>query len=157
MSQRYRNSRKHRPQSYILIGDGFDELEVITFLHRFRQAGLSIKSVSLFNKLVFSRQGVGLKADYELADRPFLADSDCLLILPSGGRNEEMLRKDARVRSLLESFKKGNGRIAVTTDRSHLADDVAELVPNCAPIQPMAGQNLTDFVNDLAEQAAYAN
>lgn len=157
MPHHYRNGRKHRPQCYILIGDGFDELEVITFLHRFRRAGLSIKSVSLFNKLVFSRQGVGLKADYELAERPFGPDADdCLLILPSGGRNEEMLRRDARVRSLLASFNQGNGRIAITTDTSHLAEDVAALVPDRTPIQPMAGQDLTEFVNDLAERAAYA-
>lgn len=52
MSLPYRNKKKKRTQSYILIGDGFDELEVVYFLHKFRQAGLSIKSVSLFDKLV---------------------------------------------------------------------------------------------------------
>ena len=121
MSLPYRNSKRKRQQSYILIDDGFDELEVIYFLNKFRQAGLSIKSVSLFDKLVFSRQGVGLKADYALAEQPLDPTKDCLLILPTGGRNGDALRRDARVRSLLQAVDGGNGRIAVTNSKSQLA------------------------------------
>jgi putative intracellular protease/amidase len=156
MSLAYRNSKKHRAPAYILIGDGFDELEVIYFLHRFRQAGLPIKSVSLFNKLVFSRQGVGLKADYELAEHPVDPQSDCLVILPSGGRNGEMLRRDARVKSLLESIEAGNGRIAVTDENSHLAMDIEQLCSRHPPIQPYRGQGLEEFVDHLADRAAFA-
>jgi putative intracellular protease/amidase len=111
MSLPYRNSKKKRTPTYILIGDGFDELEVIVFLHKFRQAGLPIKSVSLFNKLVFSRQGVGIKADYALADQPIDPNQDCWLILPSGGRNGDVLRNDARVKTLLKMFNLGQGSV----------------------------------------------
>ena len=76
-----RNQKKARIRSFILIGDGFDELEVIYLIHKFRQAGLLIKIVGLFNKLVYSRQGVGIKADYVLAEHPFdNLSEDCLLI-----------------------------------------------------------------------------
>ena len=157
MSLPYRNGRKKRSQSYILIGDGFDELEVIYFLHNFRQAGLSIKSVSLFDKLVYSRQGVGLKADYALADKPFDPSGDnCLLILPSGGRNGEALRRDARVKSLLVEFNSGSGSVAVTGSNKHLAKDVEQVCSDRLTLQHRGGQGLEDFVKSLTERFVYA-
>lgn len=158
MSLPYRNGRKKRSQSYILIGDGFDELEVIYFLHNFRQAGLSIKSVSLFDKLVYSRQGVGLKADYALADKPFdPSGDDCLLILPSGGRNGDALRHDARVKSLLMQFNSGRGRVAVTGSNRHLAEDVEQVCTDRLTLQHKAEQGLEDFVKSLTERIVYAS
>jgi putative intracellular protease/amidase len=157
MSLPYRNSKKNRSQSYILIGDGFDELEVIYFLHKFRQAGLSIKSVSLFDKLVYSRQGVGLKADYALADKPFdPGGEDCLLILPSGGRNGDALRRDARVKSLLMAFNSGRGRVAVTGSDSHLAEDVEQVFSDRLTLHHRTEQGLEEFVKSLTERIVYA-
>lgn len=156
MSLSYRNGKKRRSQSYILIGDGFDELEVIYFLHNFRQAGLSIKSVSLFDKLVYSRQGVGLKADYALADKPFdPSGEDCWLILPSGGRNGEALRHDARVKSLLMAFN--SGRVAVTGSNKHLAEDVEQVCSERVTLQNRGGQGLEDFVKSLTEHIVFAS
>ena len=155
MSFPYRNSKKKRSQSYILIGDGFDELEVVYFLHTFRQAGLSIKSVSLFDKIVFSRQGVGIKADYALADEPLDPMKECLLILPAGGRNGDMLRRDARVKSLLQAFDGGNGRVAITNGDSDLASDVGQLLKR-QTYQPRVDQEFGDFVESLADRAGLA-
>ncbi len=152
MSLPYRNAKKKRSQSYILIGDGFDEFEVVYFLHKFRQAGLSIKSISLFDKLVYSRQGVGLKADYALGDKPFDPRKDCLLILPTGGRNGDTLRRDARVKSLLQAFDAGNGRVAITNRNSDLASDVGQLITHPA-YQPGSDEDLGDFIESLAERA----
>ena len=158
MSLQYRNGKKKRSQSYILIGDGFDELEVIYFLHNFRRAGLSIKSVSLFDKLVYSRQGVGLKADFALADKPFdPAGDDCLLILPSGGRNGDALRHDARVKSLLMRFNGGKGSIAVTGSNRHLANDVEQVCSDRLTLQHKAEQGLEDFVKSLTERIVFAS
>ena len=158
MSLPYRNYKKKRSQSYILIGDGFDELEVIYFLHQFRQAGLSIKSVSLFDKLVYSRQGVGLKADFALADKPFDPDGEeCLLILPSGGRNGDALRRDARVKTLLQSFDGGKGQVAVSGSNSHLADDVEQTFSSQLTLHHKADLGLEDFVKHLTERIVYAS
>jgi hypothetical protein len=156
MSLQYRNSKKRRAQTYILIDDGFDELEVVYFLHKFRQAGLSIKSVSLFDKLVFSHQGVGLKADYQLAEKPFDPLDDCLLILPAGGRNGDMLRRDARVKTLLQMFDTGKGSVAVTDRQSYLADDVGQLMTHRPTYRPNTDQDLHDFAELLADRVALA-
>lgn len=153
---RNHSGKRPRTASYILIGDGFDELEVVLFLHAFRQAGLSIKSVSLFNKLVYSRQGVGLKADYELSERPFDPTQDCLLILPTGGHNENSLRRDARVKTLLQGVARGRAHVAVTDGQSLLADDVGRLMKQRPAIRPYGGQNLQEFVNRLTDQVGLA-
>lgn len=157
MSLPYRNSKKKRTQTYILIGDGFDELEVVYFLHKFRQAGLFIKSVSLFDPVVYSRQGVGLKADYQLADKPFDPTDECLLILPTGGRNGDMLRRDARVKSLLEAFNQGKGSVAVTDNTSALAGDVGQLMTQRPAYRPSSGDNLDDFVEGLTSRVFIAS
>jgi putative intracellular protease/amidase len=156
MSLPYRNSKKKRLPTYILIGDGFDELEVIFFLHKFRQAGLPIKSVSLFNQLVFSRQGVGLKADYALADKPIDPNQDCWVILPSGGRNGDVLRNDVRIKSLLQTINRGHGCVVVTDSGSELAVDVSELVTERPSFLRKSSQNLEDFVDGLTNRVVYS-
>lgn len=145
--------RKKRSPTYILIGDGFDELEVVLFLHKFRQAGLSIKCVSLFDPLVYSRQGVALKADCSLADGPFDFYNEGLLILPAGGRNGEVLRHDARVKSLLHCLDQTNIDVAVTDSDSHLAIDVGQLMGR-PTYQPQNNQNLDDFAELLTTHVA---
>lgn len=157
MALPYRNSRKKRTPAFILIGDGFDEYEVIYFIHKFRQQGLSIKSVSLFDKLVYSRQGVGLKADYALADRPFDTKSDCILILPSGGRNGDKLRRDARVKLLLERMNAGYGRVILTDGESELATDVEQVMTQNHSFMRRLDEGLEDFVDSLADRMVYAN
>jgi putative intracellular protease/amidase len=156
MTSTYRNQKKSKAQTYILIGDGFDEFEVIYFLHKFRQAGLPIKSVSLFGKLVVSRQGVGIKADCALSERPFDPMDECLFVLPSGGRNGDVLRQDARVKSLLQTVNQGKGSVAVTDSHSHLAGDVEQLLTLRPTYHPSSGQNLEEFVETLASRVEFA-
>ena len=156
MSATGNNGRKKRPQTYILIGDGFDELEVIYFLHTFRRAGLSIKSISLFNKLVTSRQGVSLKTDYALAEHPFDPADDYVLILPSRGRNSDALRHDARIKVLLENLNRGKGRVVITEGSGILATDVGEIVTSRPTYQPRRDEQLPEFVKTLADKIAFA-
>jgi len=156
MATEKRSTRRKRPQTYILIGDGFDELEVIYFLHKFRQAGLLIKSIGLFSRMVTSRQGVSLKTDYALADRPFDPAGDCVLVLPSRGRNAEALRHDARIRTLLENFNQGQGRLVMTENSGLLARDVGSIITARPTYLPGQGERLEEFVDTLTTQIAYA-
>lgn len=144
-------SRRNRTHSFLLIDNGFDELEVIYLLHAFRRAGLSIKSVSLGSKLVYSQQGVAIKADHCLADEPFRANDATMLILPARGYNGEALRRDARVKSLIEWVTTDNGRVVVTDEQSALAKDLGDWLPQIT-CQPQAGERLTDFVDGLADR-----
>jgi len=150
----YKKAKSKRMPSYILIGEGFDELEVVSVIHKFRRAGLRIQSVSLFDRLVYGRQGLAIKTDHQLADNPFPPGSDCLLILPTGGRNEEALRRDARVKTLLLAMGRAGGRVAVTAEGSHLAEDVRSLT-DCPTYQPEGYQDFTAFVDMLADRVAH--
>lgn len=153
----YRNYKKSQIKSFVLIADGFDEYEVVYLLYKFRQAGLSIKSVSLFNKLVYGRQGVVLKADWALAERPFATlAQDTMLILPTGGRNGDALRQDARVHELLQSIQAHNGRIVITDGQSHLATDIDRILPLTATMRP-TNQPLEEFVQTLTDRIIYAD
>lgn len=156
MALPYRSAKKNKSRAYILIGDGFDEYEVVYFLHKFRRHGLPIKSVSLFDKLVYSRQGVGLKADYVLADKPFADDDDCLLILPVGGQNGEKLRHDARVKSLLQAMNLGQGHVALTDGDSALAIDVEQVMTQRPTLRRRLDERLEDFVELLADKMVFA-
>jgi putative intracellular protease/amidase len=146
---------KNLSETYILIDEGFDELEVIQFLHRFRQEGLYIKSVSLFNKLVYSRHGVGIKADLSLDEAPTDPTPESLLVLPTGGHNGDRLRKDARVRTLLQAFNNNNAQVAVTGCDENLIDDLYRSGTIYTHRQH-SGQALADFVDILASRIAYA-
>lgn len=150
-----KNKNRRKTPSYILIGNGFDELEVVTFLHNFRQAGLGIKSISLHDKLVYSQQGVALKADLLLADTTLNPHQECLFILPAADQNGETLRHDARVKSLLEALSDGKGAIAVTDGPSSLADDVASQI--APPHRPQPGESLNSFIQSLVEHLLFAN
>jgi hypothetical protein len=139
----------HKIPTYILIGDGFDEFEVVMVVHKFRQAGLYIKSVSLFGQLVYGRQGIGVKADYRLCDRPFDPLCESLIILPSGGYNGDMLRHDARIKSMLEAINLGKGCVAVTDSGQNLTQDVRRVVPNRPLLHPYPGQDPEEFITIL--------
>jgi putative intracellular protease/amidase len=148
-------SSRNLAETYILIDEGFDELEVIQFLHRFRQEGLHIKSVSLFNKLVFSQHGVGIKADLSIDETPANPSSDTLLILPTGGQNGDNLRRNARVRSLLQTFADHKAKVAVTGNNETLIDDLYRSGAT-ETHRPNNGQALADFVDTLASRVAIA-
>lgn len=150
-------SKTHKIPTYLLIGDGFDELEVVTVLHAFRQAGLFIKSVSLFGQLVYSRQGVGLKADYRLCDRPFDPLTHTLFILPSGGYNGDMLRHDARIKTMLEAVNLGDGFVAVTDSGQNLTNDIRHVVTNRPLFHPYPGQHLKAFITALTDCVNFAD
>lgn len=148
-------SSKNLTETYILIDEGFDELEVIQFLHRFRQEGLHIKSVSLFNKLVYSHHGVALKADLSLDETPKDPSPDTLIILPTGGHNGDNLRRNARVRSLLQAFNNNKARVAVTGNDDVFIDDLYRCGTTQAHRQ-RSGQELSEFVDALASRVAFA-
>ena len=147
-------STKNPTESYIIIDEGFDELEVIQFLHKFRQEGLYIKSVSLFNKLVYSRHGVGIKADLSLDEAPTDPSPESLLILPTGGHNGDRLRQDARVRSLLQAFHNNKAQVAVTSGNVNLIDAIYRFGATHTHKQN-SGQELAEFVDILASRIAF--
>ncbi|MCZ7667358.1 MAG: hypothetical protein M5U34_09195 [Chloroflexi bacterium] len=67
-----------------------------------------------------------------MADKPINPEQACWLILPSGGRNGDVLRRDVRVKTLLQTLNGGLGCVVVTDGGSELAEDVAGLITESA-------------------------
>lgn len=87
----------------ILIADGFEETETITWLSLVRQAGLCIKSVGLTRGLVNGAHGISLKPDLALGElEPWLNTTAIrAVILPGGEASLARLEADPRTHRLL--------------------------------------------------------
>jgi putative intracellular protease/amidase len=97
----------------ILISDGFEELETITWLTALRQAGLCVKTVGLTRGLVSGAYGIWLKPDLTFADLDHFLDTTSirLVILPNGGQSLAGLEADPRVHKLLRQVVEQRGQI----------------------------------------------
>lgn len=147
--------KRSRTNAYLLISEGFDELEVVYYLHTFRRSGIGIKSVSLFDRMVSSNQGVALRADIALADVQVDQLRGICLILPSGGTNGEKLRRDPRVKGLLESVVAQGGHVVVSDRDSELASDI-ERVLRDSSAPPSDDEANRTFVDELAWRLAHS-
>jgi hypothetical protein len=80
-----------------------------------------------------------------------------MLILPSGGRNGDALRRDARVQALLLLVNECHGRVVVTDNRSHLAHDVGRLLSARPSYLRSEEEGLEEFVTTLTTQVGFAS
>jgi len=100
--------------SYVLLVDGFDEIEAITVLGTLRRAGLCVKGVGLTGGLVGGAHGMWLKPDMtftELCDQAAAATVGVLL-LPEGRRCLARLETDPRFQRVVGQVFAGGGRVA---------------------------------------------
>ncbi|MBN2392981.1 MAG: DJ-1/PfpI family protein [Anaerolineae bacterium] len=104
----------HRECALIIIADGFDEQEVITFLSLMRRAGLCVKSVSLTSGPTGSAHGVEIIPDLIFSDlAEFLnAAPASMVILPEWEKNLTRLENDPRVHRLLRQVVAQKGQVA---------------------------------------------
>lgn len=72
---------------YVMLANGFEEIEAIEPVDIMRRAGIEVKTVSITEQLeVLGAHGIAIKADIPISD----ADPDAmeLLMLPGGGGHE---------------------------------------------------------------------
>ncbi|MCB9079664.1 MAG: DJ-1/PfpI family protein [Anaerolineaceae bacterium] len=102
----------------IIIADGFDEMETITWLTTLRQASLWVKSVGLTSGLISGAYGIGLMPDLSFAElNPLLeATAVNLVILPKGKQSLSRLEADPRVHKLLRQVVEQRGQIITTSE-----------------------------------------
>lgn len=104
----------HKGCILVVVADGFDEKEIVTFLSLLRQEGLCVKSVGLTSGLTGGTHGVWLKPDLTFADVEDFMDATpiSMVILPEGGQNLVRMENDPRVHRLLRQVVAQRGRIA---------------------------------------------
>ena len=91
---------------YILLANGFEEIEGLMVVDLMRRAGIDIKMVSITDSLdITGARGIGVKADITLKEAGDDAD---MVVLPGGMPGTTNLKNDKNVETLImDQFNKG--------------------------------------------------
>ncbi len=77
---------------YVLLVDGFEEIEALEPVDIMRRAGLEVKTVGVYDKTVCGAHGIKVEADIEIGDvKP---DKMELLMMPGGAGHEKLDASD---------------------------------------------------------------
>ena len=95
---------------YVLLADGFEEVETITPIDILRRANVEVKTVSIKDTLVRGAHNITVKADMNIADLKNIDDME-LLLLP-GGAGHELLDASNEVHELINYAYTNNIYIA---------------------------------------------
>ncbi len=94
---------------YLLLADGFEEIEALTPLDVLRRAGLSVRTLSIKNGPVVGAHGVAVTADLPAEEAN---DPVELLILPGGMPGAKNLDACPQTDRLIQKTAADGGRIA---------------------------------------------
>ena len=91
---------------YVLLADGFEEVEAIEPIDILRRGGVEVKTVGVTGKTVTGSHGITITADIEIGEVD--GDDMELLMLP-GGAGHELLDASNAVHALI-SYAVANGK-----------------------------------------------
>ncbi len=95
---------------YVLLADGFEEIEALTPVDFLRRAGVQVTTVSLSGGPVLGAHGIQVNADKRLSDLDF---SDAkMVVLPGGMPGTTHLDECPRMTEILTSVYKRGGMLA---------------------------------------------
>lgn len=90
---------------YVLLADGFEEVEAIEPIDILRRGGVEVKTVGISGKVVTGAHGIPVTADIEAND----ADaSDMELLMLPGGAGHELLDASDKVHELINHVVTNN-------------------------------------------------
>ena len=84
---------------YVLLADGFEEIEALTPADVLRRAGIETALVGVYGKCVTGAHGIKIECDIEIDKAD--ADSVEMIVLPGGLPGADNLRNDKRVMKLV--------------------------------------------------------
>jgi len=90
-------------KAYVLLAEGFEEVEALTVVDLMRRAGIDVKLVSITDDVsVLSSHNVQIVADTLIAD---IASSPAdMLVLPGGRKGVDNLKASDAVKSLITEY-----------------------------------------------------
>ena len=95
---------------YILLADGFEEIEGLTVVDLMRRAGIDITMVSIKDDLnITGARGIKVIADMLIKDMDYDGD---MLVLPGGMPGTNHLKESEAVREAILSYKKSGKYLA---------------------------------------------
>ena len=106
---------------YVLLGEGFEEVEAIAPVDLLRRAGITVNTVGVTGKMVSGSHGIGIEADITL-EQMELAECE-MIVLPGGLKGVASLRaSEAAMDAVLSCWKEGKFVAAICAGPTVLAD-----------------------------------
>ena len=128
---------------YVMLADGFEEIEALTVVDLLRRADIDTETVSIHNQLkITGSHGVEVIADILFEDAVF--DNCEMIVLPGGGGGAKNLAAHDGLREKLYSFAKSGRRISAIC---------ASPAVVLAPLGILKGKNATCFPSFSEEMA----
>lgn len=95
---------------YLLLADGFEEVEALTVVDYVRRAGVELVTVGVTGKVVTGAHDIPVTADIllEQAEQKGLR----MVILPGGLKGTEHLKKSAAVQKMIHTCYENDGMVA---------------------------------------------
>lgn len=87
---------------YVLLTEGFEEIEAITPVDLLRRAGVEVQTVGVTGKTVGGSHGIPVVADIEMDEADW--DGAEMVVLPGGLKGTNNLNEDARVHRAIEGM-----------------------------------------------------
>ncbi|MBR1673510.1 MAG: DJ-1/PfpI family protein [Eubacterium sp.] len=98
---------------YILVADGFEEIEGLTVVDLLRRARIDIKMVSITDTLkVVTSHGIEIRADILLSDIMGETELADILVLPGGMKGTNNLKASAEVDALIRKYHAAGQKLA---------------------------------------------
>ncbi len=86
---------------YVLLADGFEEIEAVTPVDLLRRAGVDVTTVGITGPVVKGGHGMSVIADTQLHTASLPKDCD-MLVLPGGGLGTKNLEASSLVQALID-------------------------------------------------------
>lgn len=120
---------------YVLLADGFEEIEALTPVDVLRRAGFDVSTVSIYDRFeVNGGHNIPVKADM-LIDSMDVAN-DCCVILPGGAVGVQNLKASDKVREKVKKQNEKGGLIAAICAAPTLLSDMGILKGKTATCYP---------------------
>ncbi len=87
------------PLVYLLLADGFEEIEAVAPLDILRRAGISVVTFGIGGITITSARGLQVQADHSIRDIP--AQLPDMIVLPGGEPGTSNLEKNTAVKDLI--------------------------------------------------------
>ncbi len=95
---------------YILLGEGFEEIEALAPVDILRRAGIAVETVGLSGRAVTGSHGITVQCDVTIDE--ITQEGADMLILPGGSKGVESIKACAGAIALIEAFMEKRKLIA---------------------------------------------
>lgn len=129
---------------YVMLADGFEEIEALAFVDILRRAQIDVKTVSTYNTdIVTGSHGIAIVPDIKIDSINGISDG---IVLPGGLPGTYNLRDNEKVVSLLKEFNNNGKYVAAICAAPSVLGGLGFLKQKHATCYPSFEETLADAV-----------